>query len=99
MPFDTTVALGVTAVLAAHSRDAGLAVTAAVVLAAKGLVIPGRLRVASGGPVTRMEGPRWYDDTQATARRRLTTPTQAQARPDLGPDSVSVLRPSGQPGC
>lgn len=39
------VALGVTAaVLAAHSRDAGLAVTAAVVLAAKGLVIPGLLR-------------------------------------------------------
>ena len=39
------VALGVTAaVLAAHSRDAGLAVTAAVVLAAKGLVIPVLLR-------------------------------------------------------
>ena len=38
-------ALGVTAaVLAAHSRDIGLAVTAAVVLAAKGLVIPGLLR-------------------------------------------------------
>jgi hypothetical protein len=65
----------------------------------KGYRLSGRLRVASGGPVTRMEGPRWYADTQATAGRSLTTPTQAQARPDLGPDSVSVLRPSGQPGC
>jgi hydrogenase-4 membrane subunit HyfE len=38
-------ALGVTAgMLAAHSRDAGLGVTAAVVLAAKGLIIPGLLR-------------------------------------------------------
>jgi hydrogenase-4 component E len=38
-------ALGVTAgVLAAHSRDTGLAITAAVVLAAKGVVIPGLLR-------------------------------------------------------
>ena len=38
-------ALGLTAgVLAAHTRDAGLAVTAVVVLTAKGLVIPGLLR-------------------------------------------------------
>jgi hydrogenase-4 component E len=39
------IALGVTAaVLAAHSRDAGLGVTAALVLAAKGIVIPVLLR-------------------------------------------------------
>ena len=38
-------ALGMTAaVLAAHSGDIGLAVTAALVLAAKGLIIPGLLR-------------------------------------------------------
>ncbi len=39
------IALGVTAaVLAAHSRDVGLGVTAALVLAAKGIVIPVLLR-------------------------------------------------------
>ena len=38
-------ALGITAgLLAAHSRDTGLGVTAALVLAAKGLVIPALLR-------------------------------------------------------
>ena len=39
------IALGITAgVLAAHSRDVGLGVTAVLVLAAKGLVIPALLR-------------------------------------------------------
>lgn len=92
-------ALGVTAaVLAAHSRDAGLAVTAAVVLAAKGLVIPGLLRrVVRRDPGSRETAPLVNVPASLLAAAALIVLAYLAAGPvtALAPDPASRLAPAG----
>jgi hydrogenase-4 component E len=92
-------ALGVTAaVLAAHSRDAGLAVTAAVVLAAKGLVIPGLLRrVVRRDPGSRETAPLVNVPASLLAAAALIVLAYLAAGPvtALAPGPASRLAPAG----
>jgi hydrogenase-4 component E len=92
-------ALGVTAgVLAAHSRDVGLAVTAAVVLTAKGLVIPGLLRrIVRRDPGSREIAPLVNVPASMLAAAALIVLAYLAAGPvtALSPGPASRLAPAG----
>lgn len=92
-------ALGITAaVLAAHSRDIGLGVTAALVLAAKGLIIPSLLRqIVRRDPGSREAAPLINVPASLVAAAALIVVAYLATGPvtALSPGTASRLAPAG----
>jgi hydrogenase-4 component E len=92
-------ALGVTAgVLAAHSRDIGLGVTAALVLAAKGLIIPALLRqIVRRDPGSRETAPLVNVPASLLAAAALIVVAYLASGKitALAPDGAARLAPAG----